>query len=58
MITIRIPISVGRFLYSVIEWMILHGNLADFKPKFTVSQRRALSEFHDTLFYELTMAER
>jgi hypothetical protein len=56
MITVKMPVSVGRFMYSVIEHFLNNASLGTFMPRLTPKQRAELVEFFDALAFEISTA--
>ena len=56
MITLRIPVDVARFLYSLIEWQLVATNQPTTKRKLGARLKLNLAELFDTLAFEISTA--
>lgn len=55
MITVKLPIDVARWLYSLIEWQLFGTNQTTAKRKLSAKLKNNLAELFDTLAFEITM---
>jgi hypothetical protein len=55
-ITLKVSVSVARWLYSLLEWQLLATNPTTTKRKLSAKLKSDLEELFDTLAFEITTA--